>query len=208
MLAIQESTIIGMANLIESRDQNTGKHVKRTSIYVELLAKAAQKAGYRSDILTDGYVELTIKAAPLHDIGKIAVSDSILQKPGRLAEEEFECMKTHTTAGGRIVRDVLGNIEDREYIEVASRMAASHHEKWNGSGYPMGLKEDEIPLCARIMAVADVFDALVSKRCYKEPMPADKAFDIISESDRAHFGPELARLFISIRSNIEKVMNE
>lgn len=208
MLAIQESTIIGMANLIESRDQDTGEHVKRTSIYVELLAKAAQKAGYCSDILTDRYVELTIKAAPLHDIGKIAVSDSILQKPGRLTEEEFECMKTHTTAGGHIVLDVLGNIEDNEYIEIASRMATSHHEKWNGSGYPLGLKEDEIPLCARIMAVADVFDALVSKRCYKEQMPVDKAFDIISESGGSHFDPELARLFVGIRSDIEKVMYE
>ena len=208
MLAIQESTIIGMANLIESRDHDTGEHVKRTSVYVELLAKAAQKDGYLPEILNDRYVELTVKAAPLHDIGKITVSDSILQKPGKLTEEEFERMKTHTTAGGRIVGEVLGNIEDREYIEIASRVAAAHHEKWNGSGYPLGLKGDEIPLCARIMAVADVFDALVSKRCYKEQMPVDKAFDIIKESGGTHFDPELARLFVSIRSDIEKVLDE
>lgn len=208
MLAIQESTIIGMANLIESRDHDTGEHVKRTSIYVELLAKAAQRAGYQPEILTDRYVELTVKAAPLHDIGKITVSDSILQKSGRLTEEEFDRMKTHTTAGGRIVGEVLGKIEDREYIDIASQVAAAHHEKWNGSGYPLGLRENEIPLCARIMAVADVFDALVSKRCYKEQMPVDKAFGIIGESAGSHFDPELARLFIGIRSDIERVLDE
>lgn len=208
MLAIQESTIIGMANLIESRDHDTGEHVKRTSVYVELLAKAAKQAGYLPDILTDRYIDLTVKAAPLHDIGKIAVSDSILQKPGKLTEEEFERMKAHTTAGGRIVKEVLGTIEDHEYLDVASHVAMSHHEKWNGSGYPLGLKENDIPLCARIMAVADVFDALISKRCYKEQMPMDKAFDIISESGGTHFDPELARLFVSIRSDIEKVLED
>ncbi|MDE5994400.1 MAG: HD domain-containing protein, partial [Oscillospiraceae bacterium] len=206
--AIQESTIIGMANLIESRDHDTGEHVKRTSVYVELLAKAAKQAGYLPDILTDRYIDLTVKAAPLHDIGKIAVSDSILQKPGKLTEEEFERMKAHTTAGGRIVKEVLGTIEDHEYLDIASCVAMSHHEKWNGSGYPLGLKENDIPLCARIMAVADVFDALISKRCYKEQMPMDKAFDIISESGGTHFDPELARLFVSIRSDIEKVLDD
>lgn len=206
MLAVQESTIIGMANLIENRDRETGEHVKRTRLYVELLAREAKRAGYCPDILDESYIDLTVKAAPLHDIGKIAVSDSILQKPGKLTDEEFECMKIHTSEGGRIVGEVLGNIEDKDYIEIASQVAAAHHEKWNGSGYPLGLKGDDIPLCARIMAVADVFDALVSKRCYKKPMPVDKAFEIIRESGGVHFDPELARLFLSIRSDVEKVL--
>lgn len=208
MLAIQESTVIGMAALIESRDHDTGEHVKRTGKYVGLLTRAAQRAGYCADILTDNYAELVIRAAPMHDIGKIAVSDVILQKPGRLTEEEFELMKGHTTAGRRIVVEVLGNIEEREYIEIAAQIAEGHHEKWDGSGYPRGLSGEDIPICARIMAVADVFDALVSERCYKPPMSVDEAFKIIEESGGSHFDPVLARLFCDNRKDIEKVLDE
>lgn len=208
MLAIQESTVIGMAALIESRDHDTGEHVKRTGKYVGLLTRAAQRAGYCADTLTDNYAELVIRAAPMHDIGKIAVSDVILQKPGRLTEEEFELMKGHTTAGRRIVVEVLGNIEEREYIEIAAQIAEGHHEKWDGSGYPRGLSGEDIPICARIMAVADVFDALVSERCYKPPMSVDEAFKIIEESGGSHFDPVLARLFCDNRKDIEKVLDE
>lgn len=203
MLSIQDSTIIGMATLIESRDHDTGEHVKRTGRYVELLTRAAQKAGYCTDILTDDYAELLIKAAPMHDIGKITVSDSILQKPGKLTDEEFGIMKGHTTAGGRLIVEVLSNIEDKRYVDIAVQIAEGHHEKWNGSGYPKGLSGINIPICARIMSVADVFDALVSKRCYKETMSFDNAFKIIEESAGSHFDPELARLFCSIRKEIE-----
>lgn len=208
MLDIQDNTVIGMASLIESRDHDTGEHVKRTGKYVELLVRAAQRAGYCSDILTDNCADLIIKAAPLHDIGKIAVSDVILQKPGKLTAEEFEQMKKHTTAGGRIVVEVLGNIEEKEYIDIASQIARSHHEKWDGSGYPSGLSGENIPIGARIMAVADVFDALVSERCYKPPMPLDKAFGIIEESGGSHFDPVLARLFCEIRSDVEDVLKK
>ena len=208
MLALQEHTIIGMANLIESRDQDTGQHVKRTSRYVELLARAAQRTGYCTDILTDDYVELLVKAAPMHDIGKIVVSDVILRKPGRLTKEEFDTIKEHTSAGGRIVVEVLSGIEEKEYVDIAVQIAEGHHEKWDGSGYPKGLGESDIPICARIMAVADVFDALISKRCYKEAMSVDTAFSIIEESGGSHFDPELARIFVSIRSEIEAVSAE
>lgn len=208
MLALQENTIIGMANLIESRDQDTGQHVKRTSRYVELLARAAQRAGYCTDILTDDYVELLVKAAPMHDIGKIVVSDVILRKPGRLTKEEFDTIKEHTSAGGRIVVEVLSGIEEKEYVDIAVQIAEGHHEKWDGSGYPKGLGQSDIPICARIMAVADVFDALISKRCYKEAMSVDTAFSIIEESGGSHFDPELARIFVSIRSEIEAVSAE
>lgn len=206
MLTIQENTVIGMATLIESRDHDTGEHVKRTGRYVELLTRAAQKAGYCTEILTDDYAELLIKAAPMHDIGKIAVSDSILQKPGKLTDEEFSIMKGHTTAGGRLIVEVLSNIEEQKYVDIAAQIAEGHHEKWDGSGYPKGLHGSDIPICARIMAVADVFDALVSKRCYKAPMSVDKAFKIIEESGGSHFDPELASLFCSIRNEIESVL--
>lgn len=205
MLAMQENAIIGIADLIENRDQDTGEHVKRTSRYVELLTKAAQKEGYCSQVLTDDYAELLIKAAPLHDIGKIAVSDTILQKPGRLTQEEFEAMKEHTTAGGRIVGEILKGIEEKGYIDIASQVAAFHHEKWDGSGYPHGLQGETIPLGARIMAIADVFDALVSKRCYKEPMSVNEAFDVIKESAGSHFDPVLVGIFCKIRHEVEGV---
>ncbi len=207
MLALQENTIIGMASMIESRDQETGEHVIRTSKYVELLTHAAQKAGYYPEILTDDYAELLIKAAPMHDIGKITISDSILQKPDRLTEEEFEIMKSHTTAGGRIIIEAMGNIEEKEYIDIAAQVAESHHEKWDGSGYPKGLKDNDIPIGARIMAVADVFDALISKRRYKDPMSVDQALSIIQESGGSHFDPRLAIIFCNSKEEILKVLD-
>lgn len=208
MLEIQDNTIIGMANLIENRDGDTGEHIKRTSRYVEMLAKKAQEAGYCSDILTDDYIELLVKAAPMHDIGKIAVPDSILKKPGKITPEEYERMKEHAAAGGKIVCEVLGNIEDQKYIDIAAQVAEGHHEKWNGEGYPHGLKGDKIPLCARIMAIADVFDALVSKRCYKEAMSPQQAFEIIEQSSGSHFDPVLAKMFLGMRKEIENMLAE
>lgn len=207
MLALQENTIIGMASMIESRDQETGEHVIRTSKYVELLTHAAKKAGYYPEVLTDEYAELLIKAAPMHDIGKITISDSILQKPDRLTEEEFETMKSHTTAGGRIIVEAMGNIEEKEYIDIAAHVAEGHHEKWDGSGYPKGLKGTDIPIGARIMAVADVFDALISKRRYKEPMSIDQALNIIKESGGSHFDPQLAIIFCDIKNEITQAFD-
>lgn len=208
MLSIQNNTIIGMANLIENRDGDTGGHIKRTSHYVEVLANAAKKAGYHEDILTPDYIELLIKAAPMHDIGKIAVPDNILKKPGKLTDEEYEEIKKHARQGGIIVREVLENIEEREYVDIAVEVASGHHEKWDGTGYPNGLSGEEIPLCARIMAIADVFDALVSERCYKKAMSEDEAFDVIEKSAGTHFDPELARLFVASRQNVVRVMKE
>lgn len=204
ILDIQNNTIIGLANLIESRDGETGMHVKRTAKYVVMLAKAAQKAGYKADILTDDYIDLLERAAPLHDIGKISVSDSILQKPDKLTAEEFEIMKTHASAGGKIINDVIGGIEDKEYVQIAADIASYHHERWNGSGYCSGLSGEDIPLCARIMALADVFDALISERCYKARFTLDEAFTIIEESSGTHFDPQLVTLFLGLRPEIEE----
>lgn len=208
MLELQNNIIIAMANLIESRDGDTGEHVKRTSRYVTMLAEAAQKKGLYPEILTDSYVELLTKAAPMHDIGKISVPDSILQKPGKLTPEEFERIKSHAPEGGRIIREVMDGIEEKEYVDIAATVAEGHHEKWDGGGYPSGLRGNEIPLSARIMAIADVFDALISKRCYKEAMPLDEAFGIISDSAGSHFDPELARIFISLRPEIEEYLSD
>ncbi len=206
MINLQNNTIMGLANLIESRDGETGGHVKRTAKYVGMLAKAAQSAGYKADVLTDEYIELLERAAPLHDIGKIAVSDTILKKPGKLTNEEFEIMKTHASLGGKMIRDVIGGIENEEYVQIAEDIAAYHHEKWNGSGYCSGLSGDNIPLSARIMALADVFDALISERCYKAPFTLDEAFKIIEESSGTHFDPHLVPLFLGLRTEIEEYL--
>lgn len=207
LIRLQDGVIISIANLIEDRDLETGEHVKRTSFYVELLARKAKADGVYGDILTEEYIERLAKAAPLHDIGKISVSDSILLKPGKLTSEEFEKMKSHASEGGKIIRQVFGELEDEEYVVMAADVARSHHEKWDGSGYGLGLVGDDIPLCARIMAIADVFDALVSKRCYKEAFPLDKAFEIIAESTGSHFDPKLAEVFLKLRPEIEAYLS-
>lgn len=206
IMKIQNNTVVGMANLIESRDGETGEHIKRTSAYVALLATEAKKRGLYQDILTDEYIELLVRAAPMHDIGKVVVPDYILNKPGRLTDEEFDVMKNHAREGERIVHSVLSGIENDEYLDIASDMAAYHHEKWNGRGYPSGKGEEEIPLCARIMAIADVFDALVSVRCYKKAMSLDDALDIIKKDAGTHFDPVLAEIFLSKRKEVKKIM--
>ena len=158
------------------------------------------------DILTDKFQALMYKAAPLHDIGKIKVSDVILNKPGRLDNDEFEKIKCHALEGSEIIRHTLTNIEDNDYLQIAHDMALFHHEKWDGSGYPCHLHGDEIPLCARIMAIVDVFDALTSKRIYKEAYTADRAFRILEESGGTHFDPDVLSAFLAIRPEIEKAL--
>lgn len=196
IMDMQYKTIVGMANLIESRDGETGEHVKRTSAYAEMIAEELSQEVPYKEIINSVYMENLWKAAPLHDIGKIKISDTILQKPGKLTDEEFERMKMHASEGGKI-------IDDREYLDMAHQVARYHHERWDGSGYPDGLRGEEIPLCARIMAVADVFDALVSKRCYKKAMTVEKAYSIIQESSGSHFDPVVAEAFIRIRPRVE-----
>ena len=197
---MQERIISGLANLIESRDLETGAHVTRTSEFVRALAEYARADGVYRDRLNDHAISLMYRAAPLHDVGKIVVPDDILKKPGRLTEEEFAQMKQHASEGGRIVREVLGGVADGEYLSTAEEIAACHHERWDGKGYPAGLAGENIPLSARIMAIADVFDALVSERCYKKAMPAEKACAIIQEEANTHFDPLLVRVFLDHRT--------
>jgi putative two-component system response regulator len=204
---IQHELIISLANLIESRDGSTGEHVKRTSQYVELIVNELYARHMFPEVINEDYIRNLVKAAPMHDIGKISVPDKILQKPGKLTEEEFEAMKSHAAEGGKIIRTTMGEIEEKAYIDIAADVASYHHEKWNGKGYPEGLSGEAIPLSARIMAVADVFDALISKRCYKEPMPLEQAFGIIEESAGEHFDPKIAQVFLELRPQIEEYLS-
>ncbi|MCR5826498.1 MAG: HD domain-containing protein [Oscillospiraceae bacterium] len=196
MSRMQEHTISGLANLIESRDTDTGEHVARTSRYVKLIAERAMRDGVYADQIDEHFISLLYMLAPMHDVGKIVVPDQILKKPGRLTPEEYEQMKQHASAGGAVVRQMLSGLADEEYIRFASDIATCHHEKWDGTGYPMGLKGEGIPLCARIMAIADVYDALISKRCYKEPMSVEQALEIIRTDAGTHFDPKLAGVFL------------
>ena len=205
---MQSHVIDDLAALIESRDLSTGQHVARTKRYVELIAREMQKLPEYAETLTDDYVERIVHAAPLHDIGKIAVSDRILQKPGRLTPEEFEEMKKHASKGGEMVQNILGNMDDAPFLQTASEIATSHHERWDGGGYPSGLKGDAIPLPARMMAVADVFDALVSERCYKKAMPPDQAFRILEEERGRQFDPSIVDLMPALRPEFLAVLGQ
>ena len=192
----QGQIISRLANLIESRDAETGGHVARTSEYCKVLAEQAREEGLYQDQIDDAFIERIYVLAPIHDVGKILVSDKILRKPGRLTSEEYEEMKKHASLGGDIARRILGDMADESYLSTAYDIATYHHERYDGGGYPKGLSGNEIPLSARIMAIADVFDALVSKRCYKEPMPVEEAFKVIEKDAGSHFDPDLARLFV------------
>ncbi|MBQ7646785.1 MAG: HD domain-containing protein [Clostridia bacterium] len=204
MTGMQEHIISGLANLIENRDTETGEHITRTQIYVKKLAEYAAEDGVYSETIDDRFISMLYALSPLHDIGKIVVSDVILKKPGKLSEAEFEQMKRHAAVGGKVVKEILNGISDEEYISFASDIAMYHHERWDGTGYPKGLSGENIPLPARIMAIADVFDALVSERCYKKPIPPEEAFEIIRNGAGTHFDPKLTEVFLNHKSEFEK----
>lgn len=202
---LQSAVIEELASVIETRDISTGHHVKRTKLYVKVLCHRLAKEEKYKDLLSPETINRIISAAPLHDIGKIAVSDTILLKPGKLNEEEYKNMQVHTSRGGEMVRGLLNNFDDDSFIQEAYDIAMYHHEKWNGTGYPEGLKEEQIPLAARIMAIADVFDALVSKRVYKEAYPIDEAFDIMVKDAGKHFDPDMIEALITIKDEFIEI---
>ncbi len=202
ILSIQNSVVTGMAVMVESRDNSTGGHIMRTSDCVRIFIHELKKSPEFS-FLTESFCEAVIKAAPMHDLGKIAVDDAILRKPGKFTDEEYEKMKIHSKEGARIVKNVLKEVEDDEFVNIAVNIAHYHHEKFDGRGYPEKLSGTAIPLEARIMALADVFDALVSKRCYKDSFSYDKAFEIIKDSLGTHFDPELGAVFIQCRPKLQ-----
>lgn len=193
---IQEVSIRALAHLAEARDPETGNHILRTQGYVQQLAVALKDSPRFSGILTERYIKLLSRSAPLHDIGKVGIPDAILQKPGPLTSAEWTIMKTHARIGSEAIelaeQDAAGQVE---FLSLAKEIAHWHHEKWDGTGYPDGLSGDDVPVSARIMALADVFDALISPRVYKEPMSYEKARGIIAEGSGRHFDPEMVDAF-------------
>lgn len=206
IIEIQNSIITGMATMVESRDNSTGGHIKRTSDCVRVFAQYLQTLPAYENV-SEKFFENVIKAAPMHDLGKIAVDDAILRKPGKFTDEEYEKMKAHSKEGARIVNEVLSATEDEDFKKIAVNVAHYHHEKWNGTGYPEKIAAEQIPFEARIMALADVFDALVSKRCYKDSFSYDKAFEIIQNDLGTHFDPGLGTEFIKCRASLEALYN-
>ncbi|MFQ2153268.1 MULTISPECIES: HD-GYP domain-containing protein [Aeromonas] len=206
VMAIQEVTIQAMASLAETRDNETGNHIRRTQHYVKLLAELLRDHPRFRHFLNDETIHLLFKSAPLHDIGKVGIPDHILLKPGRLTKEEFEIMMTHTTLG----RDAIQRAEDQlgfpvDFLRLAKEIAYSHQEKWDGSGYPQGLSGDDIPISARLMAVADVYDALISHRVYKPGMPHEEAVDIIRQGGGWHFDPDVCAAFLSATEQFKAI---
>ena len=199
---LQESIVYSLADLVENRDLDTGEHIKRTALYVEVIAKEALRRNIYEDSINEEFIMMLRRAMPLHDIGKISIPDNILKAPRKLTPEEFEIMKTHTTKGAELVHTIVSKIESQEYIKMAENIARSHHEWWNGSGYPMGLQDYDIPVEARIAAIADVFDALVSNRCYKQAFTLDDALDLMNSENGTHFDPILLDCFLAKRKEI------
>ena len=193
--SIQKTIISSMATVVEERDESTGGHIARTGEYVRALTEKMKKHVNYSH-LTDEYYGNIMLAAPMHDIGKIKIPDAILNKPGKLTGEEFEIMKKHSVYGADIIGKTMKNIEEEDYFEIACNIAKYHHERYDGKGYPDGLEGENIPLEARIMALADVYDALISERCYKKPFPVDEAVNIIKEGAGTQFDPTLSAMFI------------
>ena len=192
---IQRDVITALATVVEERDEDTGGHIVRSGDYVYRLIGKMKKLDKYSNI-SDDYFRNVVLAAPLHDIGKIKIPDVILNKPGKLTDKEYEIIKKHAVYGANIVKKTIYSIENKDYADVAYNIAKYHHEKWNGTGYPEGLKEEDIPLEARIMALADVYDALISDRVYKKAYSKEEAMRIIEEGSGTQFDPTLASLFV------------
>ncbi|MEI7613291.1 MAG: two-component system response regulator [Betaproteobacteria bacterium] len=206
VMAIQDVTILAMASLAETRDNDTGNHIRRTQFYLKALAEHLKDHPRFRNFLTESMINMLFKSAPLHDIGKVGIPDRILLKPGRFEPEEFAIMKTHTSLG----RDAIQHAEDQlgtevEFLIHAKEIAYYHQEKWDGSGYPTGKAGDDIPISARLMAVADVYDALISRRVYKEGMPHSKAVQIITESRGTHFDPDVTDAFIALADEFKAI---
>ncbi|MBQ4271611.1 MAG: HD domain-containing protein [Clostridiales bacterium] len=206
ILKMQNGLMILMADMVEVRDSDTGAHIQKTAAYVRLILEGLKSRGYYPELLTPSYIEAVIKSAPLHDIGKIQIPDAVLNKTGKLTDEEYEIMKTHTTAGKAIINKAITDVEGEDYLREARNMAAYHHERWDGQGYPEGLKGEEIPLSARVMAVADVLDALTSPRVYKPAFPLSRAMGMIEEGKGIQFDPRCVEVLSESQPQIREIM--
>lgn len=203
--SLQMGMIFGLAKLAEARDTDTSKHLERIQILCRLFAEELHTMPTYSNHVTSAYCERIFHASPLHDIGKVGIPDNILLKPGRLTPEEFEIMKIHPTIGADTLREVQKRFPANEFVDMGIRIAQSHHERWNGQGYPNGCKEKEIPLSARIMAIVDVYDAVRSKRVYKPPMSHEETCAIIEKDSGTHFDPDLVEVFSRLQGKFAEV---
>ena len=205
---LEDSIVTSFCKLIGCRDCETGEHVERTRKYVKLLAEELQRESKFQDILDEGYIEKLVRSAPLHDIGKIGISDAVLLKPDQLTPVECEKMKQHTIVGAEILEKIIEITPSQNYLNIGKEIAGSHHEWYDGSGYPYGLKGEKIPLSARIMAVADVYDALISHRIYREAMSHEMACDIIIMGRGKQFDPVIVDAFINIKNEFYNVAEQ
>ncbi|MBQ7201065.1 MAG: HD domain-containing protein, partial [Eubacterium sp.] len=205
---MQDGLIITMADMVESRDSDTGAHVQKTAAYVKIIVEGLEKKGYYPHKITPKFKSDVVRSAPLHDIGKIHIPDNVLNKPGKLTKEEFEIMKTHTTAGRRILENAISTTEGDNYLKEARNMAAYHHERWDGKGYPEGIHGEVIPLSARIMSVADVFDALTSPRVYKPAFPLEEAISIMEEGKGTQFDPKCVEVFFEALPEVKVILRK
>ena len=201
----REVTIDCMAVIAEYRNLETSSHIRRTQNYIQLLALRLKNHPRFGNYLTDNVIELIYQSAPLHDIGKVAIPDAVLLKPGKLTEGEFTIMKTHALLGKQMIEKSEKRLTTTSFLKFAKEIAVSHHEKWDGTGYPYGLKGDEIPVSGRLMAIVDVYDALISKRPYKEAFPHEKAVQMISEGRGSHFDPDIVDAFLTLEAEFRKV---
>lgn len=208
--AIQDVTIRAMASLAETRDNETGSHIRRTQAYVKLLAEQLRDHPRFRDFCTPANIDTLFKSAPLHDIGKVGIPDHVLLKPGKLTADEFEIIKQHPRIGRDAIARALADLgdEDAQFLQVAQDIAYGHHEKWDGSGYPQGAWGDGIPLPARLMALADVYDALISRRVYKPAMPHPDAVAMIAQGRGTHFDPDVTDAFLAIQEAFEQVARQ
>ncbi|MBR1897758.1 MAG: HD domain-containing protein, partial [Oscillospiraceae bacterium] len=205
---MQDGLIITMADLVENRDSDTGAHIQKTAAYVRIIVEGLKRKGYYAEKITPKFMSDVVRSAPLHDVGKINIPDAVLNKKGKLDPEEYEIIKTHTTAGKLIMEKAISTVEGESYLKEARNMAAYHHERWDGKGYPEGLHGEVIPLAARIMAVADVFDALASPRVYKPAFPLEKALAIIQEGAGTQFDPKCVEVFMDSLPEVKEVLKK
>lgn len=202
---LQDAIMMVLSDLVECRDTMTSGHAVRTRSYVERLIRQLQEDGSYAEALTQAMVRDIIRAAPLHDIGKVGIRDAVLNKPGRLTPEEFEDMKRHTVLGAQAIKHAMETVHDNTFLTVLRDITFSHHERWDGTGYPLGLRGATIPLPGRIMAIPDVYDALVSERPYKKPYPHARAVDIIREGVGSHFDPRIGAAFLACEQDFARI---
>ena len=202
IVELRNAVMETMAELVERRDDTTGGHINRTSNYLRIFLNAVIKESVYGKHSYSWNIEQMVLSAMLHDVGKIAISDSILSKPGKLDKEEFEIMKSHTVLGGEIINEIQNKTRENEFLDYAFTFAVYHHEKWDGTGYPYGKSGEDIPLPARIMAIIDVYDALISKRPYKEPFTVEEAIKIIEDRKGTHFDPKLVEIFLLVSNQL------